>query len=252
MNKACTSSQCKGARSQMAAINASAFSADKVKFQVPKRLEQGGIVGITYEDAPLELKIPAARVPFDCGMGYQNKGKKVELKLEIPGTAVFNKTRDALKKIEEAARTHVRDNAGDICQAIRLTAARENDLRNGANFHGLLRPANDPKYPDLLTMKWVVPDPNKSDKEIPIVDIANNPIGWDVIKRDATVVAVIRIKSVFINSTMWTIQVEPVALCVTSTKKEVNTSTLFAEEMAQAAKRPRMSGPEEEEESEGA
>ena len=237
----------------MATITASEFSADKLKFQAPKKLEQGGAIGMTYEGATLEMKIQAARVPFDCGMGYQGNGKKLELKIEIPATAEYEKTRNALKEIEEAVRAHVRGNADVICKSIGFKAARENDLRNGANFHGLLRPASDPKYPDTLTMKWAEPKDGE-DAKIKIVDIADKPVKWNVIKRDATVVSAIRIKGIFINSSMWTIQVEPVALCVTSTKKEVCTSSLFAEEMAQAAKRPRMSGPssEEEEESEGA
>lgn len=238
----------------MATITASEFSADKLKFQAPKKLEQGGVIGMSYEGAPLEMKIQASRVPFDCVMGFKGEGKKLVLQLEIPDTADYKKTRDVMKQIEEAARAHVRDNAKVICDSIGFKAAKENDLRNGANFHGLLRPAKDPKYPDTLTMKWAEPKDGEYAK-VKIVDFADKTVKWNVIKRDATVVSSVRIKGIFINSNMWSIQVEAVALCVISTKKEVCTSSLFADEMAQAAKRQRiMSGPssEEEEESEGA
>ena len=126
------------------------------------------------------------------------------------------------------------------------------DLRAGINFHGLLRPSTKPRYPDSVTLKWAAPDPTKpSTKDVAIVDIQNNPVNWETIKRGAHVVAVIRVKGVFVNTNLAAVQVEPMAVCVISAKKEVATIDLFAEEMElHSAKRQRVEAPASEAEEE--
>ena len=141
-------------RGPMEPISVSDFSVSKVGFQAPKKLEQGGVVGITYDGAPLHLKIPGTRVPFDCGKGFQDKGRKLELKIEIPPE--FDMIRNVLTEIDQAARNHIRESATEICRIIGI----KNDLRFGESFHGLLRPASGPKYPDKN------PDDENPDDEV--------------------------------------------------------------------------------------
>ena len=239
-----------------APIPLSDFDVNLLGFGTPKKLDQGGVIGITYdgEIGALRIKIPAGRVPFDCSKGYQDKGSKLELKIELPDTPEFAVARRVLAEIDKAARNHLRDAASDICSTIALKGAKEKELRAGTNFHGLLRAATNPRYPDSLTLKWTAPDPTKSSaRDVAIVDIQNHPVRWETIKRDAMVTAVIRIKGVFVNTSLVSIQVEPIALCVVSAKKEVATDELFADEIeAHAAKRRRVAGPSEADESEEA
>ena len=233
-------------------IPLSDFDANLVGFGTPKKLDQGGVIGITYdgEIGALRIKIPAGRIPFDCSKGYQDKGSKLELKIELPDTPEFAVARRVLAEIDKAARNHLRDAASDICSTIAMKGAKEKELRAGANFHGLLRAATNAKYPDSLTLKWTAPDPAKapSTRDVVIVDTQNRPVRWETIKRDAMVTAVVRIKGVFVNTSLTSIQVEPIAMCVVSAKKEVATVELFADEMeAHAAKRQRVAGPPEDE-----
>ena len=97
-------------------------------------------------------------------------------------------------------------------------------------------------------MKWM-----PSAKDVGIVDIdTKRPVRWETIKRDAMVTAVVRIKAIFVNTSLTSIQVEPVGLLVNA-EKEVATDELFADEIeAHAAKRRRVAGPSEADESEEA
>ena len=231
-------------------IQLSDFDVNLVGFGTPKKLDQGGVIGITYdgEIGALRIKIPAGRVPFDCSKGYQDKGSKLELKIELPDTPKFAVARRVLVEIDKAARDHLRDAASDICSTIALKGAKEKDLRAGTNFHGLLRAPTNPKYCDSITMKWM-----PSAKDVGIVDIdTKRPVRWETIKRDAMVTAVVRIKAIFVNTSLTSIQVEPVALLVNA-EKEVATDELFADEIeAHVAKRRRVAGPSEADESEEA
>ena len=235
-------------------IQLSDFDANLVQFAAPKKLDQGGVIGITYNgENALTIKLPVGRVPFDCSKGYQDKGTKIEMKIELPAASPeFEVARRVLSEIDTAVRNHLRDAASDICAAIVLKGAKEKDLRAGINFHGLLRPSTKPRYPDSVTLKWAAPDPTKpSTKDVAIVDIQNNPVNWETIKRGAQVVAVIRVKGVFVNTNLAAVQVEPMAVCVISAKKEVATIDLFAEEMElHSAKRQRVEAPASEAEEE--
>jgi len=230
-------------------VSASEFSPLMVRFQAPVKFSHGFVIDISYGDdeTQLVMALPAARVPFDCGKG--KIGEKLELNVEIPNGPQFQDTRKALKGMENAFRTHVSKCHADIIKAVG-GGVDSNNLSSGAKNCKLLRPSPQPgKYPDYVNMKW------KPTEQVDIKGPDRNPIGWEEIKRNATVTACIHIKGVvFSIDNKFTFQVQPVFLIVVVAqgapivpKKRVviNTALLFEDE--KEPKRSRIDGPSTEE-----
>lgn len=199
----------------------------------PKKLDQGGVLAMTYAGEEVVLKLPTARVPFDASFGYKNEGSKVEVKLELPNASEFEAARRVLSAIDAAVAAYLRSNASSICTDLGMKskahADKVQDLQTGNKFYPLLRQPNEARYPETVTLKWA-----PEGKVVPaIVNKSNAPVPWEQIKRDSVVMAVIKVKGVFLNTSLTTIQVEPVAFLVTP-KTTVNTATLFSDEMTGA------------------
>jgi len=210
-------------------ISLDAFDVGLVTFDGLKKLDNGAVVGIKYGAGDLEIKLPRARVPFDVARGYENKGDKLEVKLELPADqADFQQARRVLSSIDGAVSEHLRTGADTIPGLMKLAgrAATEKraDLASGNKLYPILRPSNNEKYPDTVTLKWA------ESKAPKIVDTSNRKLPWSAIKHNSTVTAVVRVKGIFLNTSLSSVQLEPIALLI-GRQTEVSTTALFSDEL---------------------
>jgi len=215
-------------------IPLSQFSADSLTISSkPRRLPQGSALAVSYAGgAEVVIELPPARVPFGLTKSGAASGK-LELKLELPSLKEFDVARRVVASIDARVAEHLRTNAAAICSALGLRGKalddKIQDLKSGTRVYPLLRRASSEQYPDTLTLKW-------AEKAAPsIVDKRNRPVAWKEITRGSYVTAVIKVKGLYLNTSLASMQAEPVVLLVTPKAAFSSTASVFADELLDAA-----------------
>ena len=200
----------------MRLIKPSEFDVGLLQFDAPdpNKRNGGGAIALKYDDEyGLELKIPAGRVAFDCGPSSFGEGSKLEMAIELSRTPEFRGVRGLLAAVDNSIREHLRDNADEISKVLTLDAGTIDTLRTGNNMKALLRPANDPKFPDRIGMKWTEKD------KINILDTEKNSVKCSSIGKGSTVEAFVNIKGIWVAKGCVTVQTEAIGLKVTDCVK---------------------------------